>query len=281
MKLNRFENPTQFYERVKEYLLREEAHHYLLLRICDRLIFHPQYYDDPPYLATVEVDGDIFAVAMRTPPHNLLLSRVQDLVALKLIAEDLYSQQEKLPGVNGLVVETETFARKWQILTGQSYKLRMQLCIHQLEKVEPIAKANGYFRLATESDRDLLIDWVEAFETEAMSFPLGNSQRIVDRAITGKTLYLWQDAIPVSMAGGGVATPNGAGIGLVYTPPEYRGKRYATSCVAALSQTLLEQGYRYCYLFTDLANPTSNHIYRAIGYQPVCDWNEYCFKNND
>jgi predicted GNAT family acetyltransferase len=48
--------------------------------------------------------------------------------------------------------------------------------------------------------------------------------------------------------------------------------------VAALSQTLLDQGRMYCFLFTDLANPTSNHIYQAIGYQPICDVNEYSFQ---
>jgi hypothetical protein len=33
-----------------------------------------------------------------------------------------------------------------------------------------------------------------------------------------------------------------------------------------------------CVLFTDLANPTSNAIYRRIGYQPVCDAVEIAFE---
>ena len=57
----------------------------------------------------------------------------------------------------------------------------------------------------------------------------------------------------------------------MYTPPEYRRKGYASSCVAALSKTLLDKGYQYCFLFTDLANPTSNSIYQKIGYKPVCN----------
>lgn len=44
-----------------------------------------------------------------------------------------------------------------------------------------------------------------------------------------------------------------------------------------LFTTLLNQGYKYCFLFTDLANPISNHIYQAIGYQPVNDWYDYSF----
>ena len=44
-----------------------------------------------------------------------------------------------------------------------------------------------------------------------------------------------------------------------------------------LSQLLLNEGYRHCFLFTDLANPTSNKIYKAIGYEQVCDMDEYGF----
>ena len=47
--------------------------------------------------------------------------------------------------------------------------------------------------------------------------------------------------------------------------------------VAALSQLLLDSGRKFCFLFTDLSNPTSNHIYQAIGYRPVCDVDEYRF----
>lgn len=63
----------------------------------------------------------------------------------------------------------------------------------------------------------------------------------------------------------------------VYTPREKRGKGYASACVAAMSQLLLNQGRKYCFLYTDLANPTSNHIYQAIGYEPVCDADMYRF----
>jgi hypothetical protein len=66
-------------------------------------------------------------------------------------------------------------------------------------------------------------------------------------------------------------------VGPVYTPPERRGRGYATACVAALSQTILDEGWAFCTLFTDLANPTSNSIYQKIGYHPVCDFAEYRF----
>lgn len=83
--------------------------------------------------------------------------------------------------------------------------------------------------------------------------------------------------MPVSMAGTSGPTPNGIRVNLVYTPPEHRRQGYASSCVAALSQALLNQGRKYCFLLTDLANPTSNHIYQTIGYRSRGDVTEYCF----
>jgi predicted GNAT family acetyltransferase len=68
------------------------------------------------------------------------------------------------------------------------------------------------------------------------------------------------------------------GVSGVYTPPYFRGKGYASSCVAALSRLILERGFTKCVLYTDLANPTSNSIYQKIGYKPVCDSLEIKFE---
>jgi predicted GNAT family acetyltransferase len=63
----------------------------------------------------------------------------------------------------------------------------------------------------------------------------------------------------------------------VYTPPERRGRGYATALVAVVSQRALDAGAAACSLYTDLANPTSNKIYDAVGYRPVRDVTRYRF----
>jgi uncharacterized protein len=83
-----------------------------------------------------------------------------------------------------------------------------------------------------------------------------------------------------TMAASTRPTRNGITVNNVYTPPHQRKKGYASACVAALSQKQLDSGYKYCCLFTDLANPTSNQIYMDIGYQPVCDFGEHKFLEN-
>jgi uncharacterized protein len=272
----RFDDATEYYERVKSYLLLHEAHHNLVIGIVESLICNPDRFIDRPYLATVEADDTVLAVAVRTPPYKLVISRAIDVQALSAIAQDLNSSP--LPGVIGSAPEAEAFAQVWQTVTGQSYRNEMSLRIYQLEAVQPLPQVNGYLRQATHADRNLLIDWSKAYIEEAVPEEANKDiERIVDRQLSEGTLYIWQDERPVSMAARIGSTPNGIRINNVYTPPEYRRQGYASTCVAQLSQLLLDEGRKYCFLFTDLANPTSNHIYQSIGYQPVCDVNSYKF----
>ena len=42
-------------------------------------------------------------------------------------------------------------------------------------------------------------------------------------------------------------------------------------------QVQFDGGRRFCFLYTDLANPTSNAIYERIGYVRICDSAEIAF----
>lgn len=57
----------------------------------------------------------------------------------------------------------------------------------------------------------------------------------------------------------------------VYTPPEHRGHGYAAAVTAEVSRAAREAGAQEVLLFTDLANPTSNGVYRRIGYEALSD----------
>lgn len=208
-----------------------------------------------------------------------MLSKVQDFHALKLIAEDVKhaSQGKQLPGVSGLIEEVDAFLQAWQALTGQGYRLTRAMRVHRLTQVQPTASVSGYLRSATVADRPLLLQWFPAFGAEIGEKMIEDPEKLFELWLKKGSIYLWEDGEPVSWASGSQSLPTGARIGPVYTPPEHRRKGYATACVAALSQKLLDDGCDRCYLFTDLANPTSNHIYWEIGYRPLCDWNDYTF----
>ena len=139
----------------------------------------------------------------------------------------------------------------------------------------------GAMRRATPADRELLVAWYQDFFVDAhgRERPRDQDEREIDArlATPSSGLYLWIDTEPVSLAGYSGPTSNGIRVGPVYTPQEHRRRGYASALTAALSQLLLDGGRRYCFLFTDLANLTSNHIYQAIGYRPVCEVDDLRF----
>lgn len=126
---------------------------------------------------------------------------------------------------------------------------------------------------AVRNHRELLTAWTQGFAQD-IGQPLRRSPEvIVDEELAEGTTALWRNPAGefVSMSAYGGATPHGIRIRKVYTTPAHRRHGYASACVAALSAQLLTEGRRFCFLNTDLANPTSNAIYQQIGYQPVCD----------
>ena len=249
-----------------------------MLGVASSITEAPEAYTGPPYLAVVTDHDRVVAAAVRTPPFRLILSEVDDPRAIGLLAED--SLADELPGVLGPVEQVRAFVEARAALGGPPAALEISERIYRLTEVRPAASMPGRARPATLDDRDLVIAWLEAFRREAF----GEADRVsvvadADRwlARRGRSLHLWEDGDVVSLAGIGGRTPNGIRIGPVYTPLDARRRGYASALVAAISQEALDAGCRFCFLFTDLANPTANHIYQAIGYTPVRDVEAYAF----
>lgn len=274
--LRRFDDLDAFSATAMPFLLEHEAVDNLFIGICGQ-IAEGRY--ENPYLASVERAGRVVAAAFRTPPFNLGLSYIEDPDAIRVIAEDARAVYETLPGVVGSKEAARTFAEAWQALSGQPFEVGMEQRIYQAtEAINPF-DVPGESRAATSGDRDRCIEWFEAFHSEVGGI-MGDTAENVDRRLAGGEntgLDLWWHDDVVSLAGFGAPTPNGIRVGPVYTPPALRGRGYASACVAALTRRLLDEGRRFVFLYTDLANPISNSIYQRIGYRPVCDVDQYRF----
>jgi uncharacterized protein len=279
VELKVFRDPASFQRAAHEFLAAREAENNLLIGMNATLIERPDAYgESEPYLALVrDGAGDVALAALRTPPHNLVVSAATDPSALSALVTDVKSRSPSLPGVLGPMDTARAFAAVWRRVTGEGAVSERAERIYQLTAVIPPRPAPGGMVKATEGDRALLVDWLDRFNVEAHghSDP-SRAARGVHTRLTSSVggLYLWMDDEPVCFAGAAGPTPTGIRVGPVYTPPERRRRGYASSCVAALSQVQLDAGRQRCFLFTDLANPTSNAIYQAIGYRPVCDMAE-------
>ena len=279
----RQQTADDFLAAAGEFLARREAEHNLMFGICSALRLSPEAFgrDSPRFLTVTDAAGRVVAASLQTPPNNLVVSQVDDFGALELFVDAF--ADDPPPGVLAPKDVVEPFLARWADRTGETAHLEVAERIFRLERVLPPRRpATGSWRLATIGDRELVADWVVAFSTEAMPEqpPIDDPEAVADRWIArvNRLLYLWEDGgRVVSLVGAGGETPNGIRIGPVYTPPNARGRGYATSLTAAASADQLERGRRFCFLFTDLANPTSNAIYQSIGYEPVCDMDQYRF----
>jgi predicted GNAT family acetyltransferase len=148
--------------------------------------------------------------------------------------------------------------------------------LRRVNPPEPLVP--GALRVATEADLPLMSEWVWGFIQDAgLEGTAEGAREIAEMRIADRDLFIWDDRGPVSTVTKTRHSTHGIVVSLVYTPPAHRNRGYASAAVAALSQQLLDAGWEFCALFTDLANPTSNSIYQKVGYQSVADFDEYIF----
>ena len=273
----------EFLATAGAYLARREAEHNLMFGICSTIQRSPQLFEEAPRFAVVtDGRGGVRAAALQTPPFNLALSMVEADDAPEALADAL--RDEPLPGVLGPKEPAARFVERWGVVTGRGAVVEVAERIFRVDRVvAPPRPARGTWRIVEERDRDVIARWLVAFRDEAVpeSPPLPDPEEVAGRwvsQVAGRIGYVWEDdGEVVSLVGAGGETPNGIRIGPVYTPPERRGRGYASSLTAAASQDQLDRGRRFVFLFTDLSNPTSNKIYQDIGYRPVIDVDMYRF----
>ena len=278
MHVREYPDAASFAACAEPWLLRREAEHNLLLGLLPKLISGDHAFQRPIYLVSIDIDGEIAGCAFRTPPFKLGLTRMPR-PAIELVAEHVAGVYASLPAVLGPEDEATRFAELWGRRTGCPVRIGARQRIHVLTRVtHPSRMPSGTLRLAGAADAPLLVDWLGAFAAETAS-DVGDPHRRVEELLHDRAVHLWMDDEPRSVAAASARTPNGVRVGYVYTPPSHRGRGYATAAVAALSDQLMRAGRRSCFLYTDLANPTSNAIYARIGYQPLCDVVDVLFSN--
>ena len=274
--------PDEVLRHVGDVLLADEARHNLAFGILSTARAHPEIY--PELNAWVALDGRrVTGAALRTPPHNLIVAKPADDAAIDALADAI---DDDLPGVVGAVPEVDRFAAAWATRHGRAATVVFDQRIYALRAVVAPPRTEGGLRLATVADRDLVLDWFRAFSLEVLHPGDDDEDERLARSVDTRLrssdagIGLWElDGRTVSLAGFGGPTPNGIRIGPVYTPGELRGRGYGTAVTAAVSQMMLGRGHRFCFLYTDLANPTSNAIYERIGYRRVCESAEFRFPN--
>ena len=272
MKIKQYNSTSNFLKDNLPFLERQEAANNLLIGIPMSMGKFP--FDDKKLkLVSVSDKNGVVISVVQTPPRNLLMYCEQKGVNyFNTLIDFLIHNNFEVNGVLGPYHEMVEFADHWNAFTGQRWQFNFKQKAYQLRELIEVPISNGDFRLATMDDHDLATEWFRAFLIEALGGEeLQHASEIAKSKIENEELYLWENNEIVSMACSARPTRNCITVNYVYTPQQLRGKGYASSVTYHLSKLLLQQ-YKYCALFTDLSNPTSNSIYQKMGYREVGRW---------
>jgi GNAT superfamily N-acetyltransferase len=285
MEVLRYDDPAAFHRDGAPVLLADAGRNNLILGVLQVLLDEPDLY--PVFhLWLAARDGRPAGLAMQTEPFNVIVAEPLEAEAVDALAEAVVADGGPLPGVIANRPWADRFAEHVSATTGRGAERILEEGVWMLTAVEDVPAPRGAARAATPTDRDLVRTWIRAFADEAL--PAGRPQDDearrdleVDLRLAGRGAgyLLWEDGSPVSLSGHREIPGVGSRIGPVYTPPQQRGRGYATRLVAEHSASRLAAGDAACYLYTDMANPTSNAIYARIGYVKIGDAAEYMFGN--
>ncbi len=267
------EDPAFVLEKADEFLSSEPVLHNLILSIL-----HARVAQGEPGRYWIAFRGEkAVGLVLQSPLEFPATLTPMEPPAVLAVVDAIAEAGVELPGVNGDAATAARFAGQWSERCKSAATPFQGTRLYELLELGEIPRIDGQLRQAGSSDRSLMIQWTRAFQEEIGESANGTELR-VDRGLAAGQLWLWdQNGETTSMAVGREPVRGVVRLAGVYTPPEKRKRGYAEACVYALSKHLRDRGYR-CVLYTDLANPTSNSIYRRIGYRAVAEALRYRFE---
>ena len=283
MEVVRYTDPAALRRDAGPMLLADAARNNLPLGILQILLDQPEMY--PAFHLWMAVrDGRPRGVAMQTEPFNAVLAEPLEDEAIDTLLEAILADAGPLPGITANQPWADRSVARVTSMTGRTAERIVEEGVWELTAVADVPTPTGAARAATIRDRDVLRSWLGAFADEALParYPRDQARTDLDLDLRlqgrGGGFRVWDvDGAPVSVSGHRDVPGVGSRIGPVYTPPEHRRRGYATALVAEQSAARLAVGDPACFLYTDLANPTSNAVYARIGYVKVCEAVEYAF----
>lgn len=266
-------NPVSVLDVAGTFLASDPVQHNLVLTLLQTRVEHPEagrYW--------MAVDGhDVIGVVFQSPlDHSATLTPMAS-DAVRAAVDVIAKEGVELPGISGEAATVAQFAGAWSERTRVPARPTLGQRLYELATVVD-QPAPGMRRRARTEDREFLVESFIAFVIEIGESADG-SELVVDRRLAAQQLWIWDDAASVSMCGLTALAEGVVRVGPVYTPPKLRGRGYASALVATVSADVRSAGNR-CILYTDLENPTSNSIYRGIGYRAVAEVLSYQFGPN-
>jgi len=267
-------------ERVGALLSADPARNTIALTVLGMVRAGHRYSDEPMLFGWYEGGHGIRGAVFHTPPFYLELAVVPDAATHDLVRA-LRAAGRAVTGINGDGAAVERFAAAWTAETGERARTEFRLCLHELVALRPPEPAPaGAARPAREADVERAAGWYHAFQEETGTPGGADAEAMVRERLGDGRLWVWEDddGAMAALAARTAASGGVARIAPVYTPPEHRRRGYGAAVTAACTADALARDAERVVLFTDLANPTTNSIYRRLGFEPVAEHRVMAFE---
>ncbi|WP_142344229.1 GNAT family N-acetyltransferase [Bacillus cereus] len=267
IQLHVYEDVLRFKEDVTPFLEKNEQENNLILGVL-------QVVQEPIFMAVAKRGEEIAVVFLQTVEKQMIVATSEiaeeDIVEL---AKKLTKVYPDIPGFIGNKKVIQKLAEEIAILEQKKIVVGMEQGVYELKRVKKKWNKDEIFRTINSDELPLIEKWIYQFcEDVKLPTTKEEAKQTAHTLITTNRLFgLEVDGKLVSVAAKTRPTTNNITVNFVYTPKEERKKGYASNCVAALSQRMLDEGYKTTTLYTDLANPTSNKIYQEIGYEQIME----------
>ncbi|MED4126624.1 GNAT family N-acetyltransferase [Shouchella miscanthi] len=270
MKVHLFRDSDVFYNESVRALKENSVENSLFLGLAQQTLR-----GNKPPLFMCSVEYDVFC--LQTIPNQAVLAFKTKQLSGSVI--NVFVQALKDRPITRFVGVKEPTVRITQLL-GKTRACSVQTVMNQrlyqlnLTSVSPIS--GGHIRKMKREDIPFVANWIQDFDYEAnlseQRITVKEAEKTARQQLDKGGLYLLEvDGIAVAMANATRKIGQSVTINLVYTPKPFRQNGFATRCVTVLCHQCIKDGFSVILLYTDLDNPTSNHIYQEIGFEPVSD----------
>ncbi|WP_242302219.1 GNAT family N-acetyltransferase [Bacillus cereus group sp. BfR-BA-01361] len=268
IQLHVYEEIVNFKEEVTPFLEKNEQENNLILGVL-------QMVHQPIFMGIAKQGEEIAVVFLQTEEKKQIIVATSEIAEEDIVelAKKLAEVYSNVPGLIGNKKIVQRLAEEIAVLANKKTTVAMEQGIYELKQVKKKWSGDEVFREVNSDELTLIEQWIYQF-CEDVNLPTTKEEakQTAHTLITNHRLFgLEVDGKLVSVAAKTRPTKNNITVNFVYTPKEERKKGYASNCVAALSQRMLDEGYKTTTLYTDLANPTSNKIYQEIGYEQIAE----------
>lgn len=265
------DQPSAVLDAAGDMLASSPVAHNLVLSLLSNRVAHPV----PGRYWIAAVGDEPVGVAMQSPTTYAATLTPMPGEAVVAVVAAIAAAGVDLPGVTGDATTAARFAGQWAECTNVAVEPTHAQRIYELQGPAPERGVDGCVRPADSRDLDLVLGWMRGFDADTGERG-SDDEGVITRRLGSGQFWLWEHGGPCSVAAHTVPEAGAVRIQAVYTPAPRRGRGYAGACVSALSAHLQGAGHR-CILYADLSNPTSNALYRRIGYQSVVECLRYRF----